>query len=80
MQQAHLPVEEVGQAGLQIGAPPGGATVQFEPTPGAAQTAQLAGNVAQGAEAIGSSLLWPHTAPDGELTVIENCLAKGVTG
>jgi hypothetical protein len=75
----HLPVQEVGLTRLQIGAAPAGPRVVFEPTPGAAQAAQIAGR-AQGAEVIGSALLYPEQAPDSELAKIEVCLAKGVTG
>jgi hypothetical protein len=81
MVQAHLPAQEVGRTGLQIGALPGGPTVLFDTTPGAAQSDQMHGNPAyQGAEVIGSALLWPHQASDAELTLIENCLASGVSG
>lgn len=73
----HLAVREVGATGLQIGPPPAGATVRFTPSPGAAQTAQIEGQ-AQGAEAIGSALVYPNQASDSELGVIENCVAQGV--
>lgn len=79
MQSDHLPVQEVGQTGLQIGAPPAGATVVFTPTAGAAQADQIRGQ-AQGAEVIGSALLYPHQAPDGELGQIASCLSVGVSG
>lgn len=79
MQQHHLPVQKVGGTGIQIGPLPAGPTVQFEPTPGAAQSQQIHG-LSDGAEVIGSALLYTHAAPDGELTVIESCLAKGVNG
>jgi fermentation-respiration switch protein FrsA (DUF1100 family) len=73
----HLPVSEVGTTGLQVGAPPAGATIRFTPTPGAAQADQIAGQT-QGAEVIGSALLYPNGASDSELGVIENCIAHGV--
>jgi hypothetical protein len=77
----HLPAQEVGSTGLQIGPLPAGPTVAFQPTPGAAQTAQIEGGAAsQGAEVIGSALLYPHQAPDGELKLIESCLGSGVSG
>ena len=79
LQQAKLPVVEVGGQGLQIGAPPAGATVTFEPTPGIAQGLQITGQI-QSAEVIGSALLYPHQASDSELKTIESCLAKGVSG
>lgn len=81
MEQAHLPVQEIGRTGVQIGALPGGPTVLFDTSPGAAQADQMHGNQAyQGAEVIGSAMLWPHQASDDELTLIENCLARGVSG
>jgi hypothetical protein len=79
LRQAHLPVQEVGHTGLQIGPLPQGPTVVFAPTPGSAQAQQIQGQE-QGAEAIGSALLYPNRAPDGELKKIEDCLAKGVSG
>lgn len=73
----HLPVTEVGTTGLQIGQPPAGATIHFTPSTGAAEAAQLEGQ-AQGAEVIGSALVYPNRAPDSELKTIENCVAQGV--
>ena len=79
LRAAHLPVEVVGPTELQIGAPPTGATIRFEPTPGAAEALQIKGvRSAQGAELIGAALLFPHNAPDSQLTAIENCLAVDV--
>jgi hypothetical protein len=79
IQQARLPVQEVGRTGLQIGPLPAGPTVVFAPTPGAAQAQQIQAEE-QGAEAIGSALLYPNQGPDPELEAIEACLAKGVSG
>jgi hypothetical protein len=73
----HLPVSEVGATGLQVGPLPAGVTIRFAPTPGAAQADQIDGR-AQGAEVIGSALLYPNGASDSELGVIENCIAQGV--
>jgi hypothetical protein len=70
-------VSEVGATDLQIGQLPTGPTVRFTPSPGAAQAAQLEGQ-GQGAEVIGSALVYPNQAPDSELGVIENCVAQGV--
>jgi hypothetical protein len=77
--QHHLQAVEVGQTDIQVGAPPGGPKIIFTPTPGAAQEAQISGNTAP-AEVIGSALLYPNQASDPELTLIENCLAQGVSG
>ena len=74
-----LPVQLVGLTGIQIGPLPSGPTVQFEPTAGAAQNAQIQGQ-SQGAEVIGSALLYPHTASEAELNLIETCLGQGVSG
>jgi hypothetical protein len=79
LRQAHIPAVEVGQTGIQVGQPQIGPTVRFEPTPGAAQHAQISGS-AQGAEVIGSALLYPNRASDRQLQVIEDCLAVGVQG
>jgi hypothetical protein len=79
LRQLGLPAQLVGQTGIQIGQPPAGPTIQFLPTPGAAQYAQIQGQ-ALGAEVIGSALLYPNGASESELTRIENCVAKGVTG
>jgi hypothetical protein len=79
---AGLPVTQVtfnGDPGLQIGTPPGGPSVTFLATPGAAQYAQISGS-AQGAEVIGAALLYPNQGPDSELSLIENCLSSGVQG
>jgi hypothetical protein len=82
IKQAGLPVGAVtisGDPGFQIGAPPTGPTVQFLASPGAAQYAQISGS-SEGAEVIGSALLFPNGGSDAELSKIESCLAVGVTG
>lgn len=79
LQQQHLPVQEVGTTGLQVGPASTGPLVEFTPTPGAAQADQIRGQ-SQGAEAIGPALLYPNQGSDSELQTIENCLAKGVKG
>ncbi len=76
--QANVPVTEVGRTWLQIDAP-GDPKVLFSTTPGAAQALQIDSQV-QGAEVIGSSLLYPEQASDKLLTTIENCLDQGVKG
>ena len=76
-----LPAQKVGRVDIQIGPLPAGPTVHFLPTPGAAQAAQIEGSSAyQGAEVIGSALVYPNQAPDGELSEIEDCLTSGVSG
>jgi hypothetical protein len=79
IRQDHLVVVPVGGTGLQVGTPPSGPTITFEPTPGAAQALQIAGKVT-GAEVIGSALLYANQASDSELQKVEDCLAVGVTG
>ncbi|MGZ4272198.1 MAG: hypothetical protein ACXVRP_00395 [Solirubrobacteraceae bacterium] len=64
---------------FQVGSLPTGPTVSFEPTPGDAQGVQIQGE-AQGAEVIGSALLYPNQAPDQLLTAVEDCVATGVSG
>jgi hypothetical protein len=53
--------------------------VQFQPTPGDAQGVQIHGR-AQGAEVIGSALLYPNQASAALLSNVESCVAKGVQG
>jgi hypothetical protein len=65
--------------GFQVGTAPAGPTVAFEPTPGDAQGVQIQGE-AQGAEVIGSALLYPNQAPDSLLSVVERCVGQGVKG
>ncbi len=75
----HLPAAEVGSTGIQVGQLPAGPTIQFLPSSGAASAAQIE-NTEQGAEVIGSALLYPNQASDHELNTIENCLDQGVSG
>jgi len=79
LRKANLPVQLVGKTGIQIGPLPAGPTVAFAPTPGDAQGLQITGQ-AQGAEVIGGALLYPHGGSDPELSAIETCLSKNVTG
>ncbi len=79
IRQDHLVVVPVGRTGLQVGSLPTGPSVTFEPTPGAAQAIQIAGQD-PGAEVIGSALLFPNQASDSELQMVEDCLAVGVKG
>ncbi len=79
LRAAGVPVVPVGQTGLTIGTGTGTVTVTFEPTSGAAQAQQIRA-VEQGAEVIGSALLYPNQASDSELKTIEACLAVGVSG
>jgi hypothetical protein len=64
---------------FQVGTAPAGPTVIFEPTPGDAQGVQIQGE-AQGAEIIGSALVYPNQAPDSLMSVVENCVGQGVKG
>lgn len=75
----NIPVVAWGRIWMQIGSRPYGPTVQFTPTPGAAQEAQISGQV-QSAEVIGSALLYPNQASDDLLQKVESCVAKGVKG
>lgn len=77
----HLQVRVLGPTELQIGHPPDGATVKFEPTPGIAQGIQIEGvRSDQGAEVIGTALLFPDHASNAVLTDVENCLSVDVKG
>jgi hypothetical protein len=86
LRQEHITVRRVqttvaGHAlpGLQVGVAPSGPTVGFEPTPGDAQGVQIQGE-AEGAEVIGSALLYPNQSSDNLLAKVEGCVAQGVTG
>lgn len=79
LKHAHLQVQMLSPTSLRIGAAPGGATVVFTATPGAAQAYQIDGQ-AQGAEVIGSALLYPHQASTSELVAVEQCVSQGVQG
>jgi hypothetical protein len=76
LRSGHLAVSMVGATDLLVG---GSVRVHFAPTPGIAQGDQIEDRE-QGAEVIGSALLYPGSASDAELHVIEQCLAAGVRG
>ncbi|MFL5861007.1 MAG: hypothetical protein ACJ780_09540 [Solirubrobacteraceae bacterium] len=86
LRQQHVPfhLEQRTVAGkvlpsFQVGTASSGPTVSFEPTPGDAQGVQIQGE-AQGAEVIGSALLYPNHATDDLLSRVESCVATGVSG
>lgn len=79
LRQEHIPVLEFSRTWLQVRTRPSGPTIHFAPTPGAAQNLQITGQV-EGAEVIGSALLYPNQASGTLLTKVEACVAKGVTG
>lgn len=68
-----------GAATLLIGTGAQQAKIDFLPTPGAAQAAQISGQI-QGAEVVGSALLYPQGMSDQQLKPIEDCLSQGVKG
>ncbi len=75
----NIPVTRFGHVWFQVGTRPSGPTVQFAPTPGAAQNLQITAQEA-GAEVIGAALLYPNQAAGTLLKKVETCVAKGVTG
>jgi hypothetical protein len=75
----HIPVRQVSLNELWLGPQPASPRVVFDATEGAAQGVQIHGQD-PGAEVIGAALLFPAQAPGKELSVIENCLSKGVKG
>jgi hypothetical protein len=79
LEQHHIPAVLVAKTDIQVGSPQSGPLVVFTPTPGSAQYAQISAQE-KGAEVIGAALLYPRSAPDGELKTIEACVAQGVTG
>lgn len=74
-----LPAVMEGTTAIQVGQLPAGPTIRFAPTQGAATADQIE-NTEQGAEVIGSALLYPNQASNSELNTIEDCLAHGVSG
>ena len=64
---------------IQVGSPPSGPTVIFEPTQQAATGVQIVGQ-AQGAEVIGAALVYPNQASDSLLQKVESCMDIGVSG
>ena len=64
---------------LQIDAAPTGPTVVFEPTPGIAEGEQITAQV-EGAEVIGSALVYPNRTSDARMATVEGCLTIGVKG
>jgi hypothetical protein len=81
IEQHHLAVKLVGQTDMRIGAAPAGPYVHFAPTSGAAQDDQISGIPKfQGAEVIGTALLWPNGGSASVLQAVESCLAQGVSG
>jgi hypothetical protein len=79
LRDGHLSVQVTSPTRLEVGPAPAGATIVFAATTGAAEANQIDGS-AQGAEVIGSALVYPHQAPEPTLSVIEACLARGVQG
>jgi hypothetical protein len=68
-----------GRPAFQVGTRPSGPTVVFEATPGMGQGVQISGSD-QGAEIIGSALVFPNDAPAKLDHDVENCVALGVSG
>jgi hypothetical protein len=79
MRDGHLQVRVVSPTRLQVGPAPAGATIVFAASQGAGQADQINGGI-QGAEVIGSALVYPNQAPEPVLSTIEACLAQGVQG
>ncbi len=79
LREKHLSAVKVGQTDIEVGSAPSGSRIEFEPTPGAAQQLQISDRI-EGAEVIGSALLYPGGSSDHELATIEGCLAQGVSG
>jgi hypothetical protein len=79
LRDAHLSVQIVSPTRLQVGTAPAGPTIVFAATAGSAHAYQIDGS-AQAAEVIGSALVYPNQASDGEMATIGACLAQGVQG
>jgi hypothetical protein len=77
----HLHVQKVGLNEILVEPQLSGPRIVFEPTPGMAQGAQISGSrTEQGAEVIGSALVYPNAASDKETKVVENCISEGIVG
>jgi hypothetical protein len=68
-----------GLPSFQVGTKPSGPTVEFLATPGMSQGTQIAG-ADQGAERIGSAMVFPNLAGPKLLHKVETCTALGVSG
>jgi hypothetical protein len=68
-----------GLPSFQVGVKPSGPTVEFLATPGMSQGTQIAGQD-QGAERIGSAMVFPNQAGPNLLQKVEACTAVGVSG
>jgi hypothetical protein len=68
-----------GRPAFQVGTTPSGPTVVFEATPGMGQGVQISG-LNQGAEIIGSALVFPNDASAKLDHDVEACVALGVSG
>ena len=68
-----------GRPAFQVGTKPTGPTVVFEPTPGMGQGIQISGQD-EGAEIIGSALVFPNDASAKLDKDVESCVALGVSG
>ena len=64
---------------IQINSVPAGPTIVFEPTPGIAEGDQMKGEE-EGAEVIGSALIYPHHATDKLMMKVESCVSINVKG
>jgi hypothetical protein len=64
---------------IQLNSKPDGPTVVFEPTPGIAEGDQMKGEV-EGAEVLGSALIYPNRTSYRKMIKVETCLAIKVTG
>src|ERR1700761_1746407 len=68
-----------GRPAIQGGTLPTGPTIIFAATPAGAEDEQILGKT-QGAEIIGSAIIYPNQAKSHILKLVENCMAVGVAG
>ena len=78
-QHGYAQAHAVGLTNIFIEPGAGAPYVHYEPSPGAAQAQQYEG-VEQGAEVIGSALLYPGSASEKQLDTIEKCVGQNVLG
>jgi hypothetical protein len=77
----HFQVTRLGPFGVQVGQPPSGPQIWYQPTPGIAQGQQIQGvPTAQASEVIGAAQVYPNGASDSAMKKIELCMSQGVGG
>ena len=81
LRNEHFQVTRLGPFGVQVGQPPSGPQIWYQPTPGIAQGQQIQGvPTAQASEVIGAAQVYPNGASDSAMKKIELCMSQGIGG